>query len=186
MSGQKASCWSRYSGHRLKNPGTPRTATERRSLPPQECSASPLVPPFTHPDPRSADVTPLEPIEEIQIDVDDEFVGEVVNALPARRAELIELRPSGDKSRAQFHGPARSLIGFHGVLPTVTRGTAVMHRIFRGYAPFKGPIVGRRNGVLVSSAEGKAVPYALWNPEPWGTLFVKPGMPVYPGIIVGE
>ena len=68
----------------------------------------------------------------------------------------------------------------------MTRGTAVMHRIFHGYAPFKGPIAGRRNGVLVSSAEGKAVPYALWNLEPRGTLFVKPGMPVYGSMIVGE
>ena len=130
---------------------------------------------------------PLEPIEEIQIDVDDAFVGEVVNALAERRAALIELRPSGrDKSRARFHGPARGLIGFNSELLTVTRGTAVMHRIFHGYAPFKGPIAGRRNGVLVSSAEGKAVPYALWNLEPRGTLFVKPGMPVYGGMIVGE
>ena len=69
---------------------------------------------------------------------------------------------------------------------TVTRGAADMHRIFHDYAPFKGPIAGRRNGVLISSAEGKAVPYALWNLEPRGTLFVKPGMPVNGGMIVGE
>ena len=130
---------------------------------------------------------PLEPIEEIQIDVDEAFVGDVVNALAERRAELIELRPSGrDKIRALFHGPSRGLIGFNGELLTVTRGTAIMHRVFHGYAPFKGPLPGRRSGVLVSSAEGRAVAYALWNLEQRGALFVEPGMPVYGGMIVGE
>ena len=109
---------------------------------------------------------PLEPIEEIQIDVDEAFVGDVVSALAERRAELIELRPSGrDKVRALFHGPSRGLIGFNGELLTVTRGTAIMHRIFHGYAPFKGPLPGRRTGVLISSAAGRAVAYALWNLE---------------------
>ena len=130
---------------------------------------------------------PLEPIEEIQIDVDEAFVGDVVTALAERRAELIELRPSGrDKIRALFHGPTRGLIGFNGELLTVTRGTAIMHRLFHGYAPFKGPLPGRQTGVLVSSADGRAVAYALWNLEPRGTLFVEPGMPVYGGMIVGE
>ena len=98
---------------------------------------------------------PLEPIEEIQIDVDEAFVGDVVNALAERRAELIELRPSGrDKIRALFHGPARGLIGCNGALLTVTRGTAIMHRIFHGYAPFKGPLPGRQTGVLISTQVG--------------------------------
>ena len=130
---------------------------------------------------------PLEPIEEIQIDVDEAFVGDVVSALAERRAEMIELRPSGrDKIRALFRGPTRGLIGFNGELLTVTRGTAIMHRIFHGYAPFKGPLPGRQTGVLISSADGRAVAYALWNLEPRGTLFVEPGMPVYGGMIVGE
>ena len=130
---------------------------------------------------------PLEPIEEIQIDVDEAFVGDVVTALAERRAELIELRPSGrDKIRALFHGPSRGLIGFNGELLTVTRGTAIMHRIFHGYAPFKGPLPRRQTGVLISSAEGRAVAYALWNLEQRGALFVEPGMPVYGGMIVGE
>ncbi|MCY4499249.1 MAG: translational GTPase TypA, partial [Rhodospirillaceae bacterium] len=129
----------------------------------------------------------LEPIEEIQIDVDQAFVGDVVNALAERRAELIELRPSGrDKMRALFHGPSRGLIGFNGELLTVTRGTAVMHRIFHGYSPFKGPLPRRQAGVLVSSAQGRAVAYALWNLEERGTLFIEPGMPVYGGMIIGE
>ena len=130
---------------------------------------------------------PLEPVEEIQIDVDEAFVGDVVNALAERRAELVELKPSGrDKTRVLFLGPSRGLIGFNGELLTVTRGTAIMHRVFHGYAPFKGPLPGRRSGVLVSSTEGRAVAYALWNLEQRGALFVEPGMPVYGGMIVGE
>ncbi len=93
--------------------------------------------------------------------------GAVVNALAGRSAELIELRTSGrDKSRARFHGPSRALIGFNG--EPLTRGTAIMHWIFYGYAPFTGLIAGRRNDVLVSSANGKAVAYAPWNLEPRG------------------
>ena len=129
----------------------------------------------------------LEPIEEIQIDVAQAFVGDVVNALAERRAKLIELRPSGrDKVRALFHGPSRGLIGFNGELLTVTRGTAVMHRIFHGYAPFKGTLPRRQTGVLVSTTEGRAVAYALWNLEDRGTLFIEPRMPVYGGMIIGE
>ena len=129
----------------------------------------------------------LEPIEEIQVDVAQAFVGDVVNALAGRRAELIELQPSGrDNVRALFHGPSRGLIGFNGELLTVTRGTAVMHRIFHGYAPFKGKLPRRQTGVLVSTTEGRAVAYALWNLEDRGTLFIEPGMPVYGGMIIGE
>ena len=129
----------------------------------------------------------LEPIEEIQIDVAPAFVGDVVNALAERRAKLIELRPSGrDKVRALFHGPSRGLIGFNGELLTVTRGTAVMHRIFHGYAPFKGTLPRRQTGVLISTTQGRAVAYALWNLEDRGTLFIEPGMPVYGGMIIGE
>ena len=129
----------------------------------------------------------LEPIEEIQIDVAQAFVGDVVNALAERRAEMIELQPSGrDTVRALFHGPSRGLIGFNGELLTVTRGTAVMHRIFHGYAPFRGTLPRRQTGVLISITEGRSVAYALWNLEERGALFIEPGMPVYGGMIVGE
>ena len=129
----------------------------------------------------------LEPIEEIQIDVAQAFVGDVVNALAERRAELVELQPSGrDTVRALFHGPSRGLIGFNGELLTVTRGTAVMHRIFHGYAPFRGKLPRRQTGVLISITEGRSVAYALWNLEERGALFIEPGMPVYGGMIVGE
>ncbi|HZU88650.1 MAG TPA: translational GTPase TypA, partial [Stellaceae bacterium] len=127
-----------------------------------------------------------EPIEEVVIDVDEAFAGAVVDKLSRRKAELVEMRPSGGgKVRLSFLGPTRGLIGYQGELLTDTRGTAAMTRIFHGYAPHKGPIEGRRNGVLVSNAAGIAVAYALWNLEERGPLFITPGTRVYPGMIIG-
>jgi GTP-binding protein len=129
----------------------------------------------------------LEPIEEIQVDVDDEFSGVVVEKLGQRRGELQDMRPSGGgKSRLTFHVPTRGLIGYHGEFLTDTRGTGIMSRMFHGYAPFKGPIEGRRNGVLISNAEGNSVAYALWYLEERGPMFINPGIQVYEGMIIGE
>jgi GTP-binding protein len=128
----------------------------------------------------------LEPIEEVIVDVDEEFAGIVVEKMSRRKAEMQEMRPSGGgKLRLSFLGPTRGLIGYQGEFLTDTRGTGVMSRLFRGYAPFKGPIDGRRNGVLISTANGQAVAYALWNLEDRGPMFVTPGMQVYEGMIVG-
>jgi GTP-binding protein len=128
----------------------------------------------------------LEPIEEVVIDVDEAFAGAVVDKLSRRKAELVEMRPSGGgKLRLSFLGPTRGLIGYQGELLTDTRGTAVMTRVFHGYMPHKGPIEGRRNGVLVSNAMGAAVAYALWNLEERGPLFIAPGTQVYEGMIIG-
>jgi len=129
----------------------------------------------------------LEPIEEVVIDVDDGFTGVVIDGLSARKGELLEMRPSGGgKTRLNFLVPSRGLIGYQGQFLTDTRGTGVLSRLFHGYAPFKGPIQGRRNGVLVSIAEGMAVPYALWNLEERGVLFIHPGERIYQGMIIGE
>ena len=129
----------------------------------------------------------LEPIEEVLIDVDEEHVGIVVEKMGSRRGELTDMRPSGaGKMRLSFLMPSRGLIGYHGEFLTDTRGTGVMSRLFHGYAPFKGLIEGRRNGVLIANAEGAAVAYALWNLEERGPLFISPGTPVYPGMIIGE
>ena len=129
----------------------------------------------------------LEPIEEVQVDVDDDFAGVVVEKLSERRAEMTDMRPSGGgKTRVTFHAPARGLIGYHGEFLTDTRGTGVMSRIFHGYAPYKGAIQGRRTGVLIANAAGKAVAYALWNLEERGPIFVPPGTAVYQGMIIGE
>lgn len=129
----------------------------------------------------------LEPIEEIVIDVDEEYVGTVVEALSLRKAEMQDMFPSGGgKTRIVFHGPSRGLIGFHGQFLTITRGTGVMNRLFHGYAPFKGVIAGRTNGVLISNGTGEAVGYALWKLEDRGIMFVEHGTKVYEGMIIGE
>ncbi len=129
----------------------------------------------------------LEPIEETTIDVDDEFAGVVVEGLSLRRGEIVEMRPSGrGKTRLVAHVPSRGLIGYHGEFLTETRGTGVMNRVFHGWAPWRGPIPGRRNGVLISMEDGDAVPYALWNLEERGRLFIGPGERVYQGMIIGE
>ena len=129
----------------------------------------------------------LEPIEEVVIDVDEDYSGVVVEKLSARKGELTEMRPSGnDKLRLSFHIPSRALIGYHGEFMTDTRGTGVMNRVFHGYAPYKGAIDGRRNGTMISMSDGKAVAYALWYLEERGPLFIGPTERVYGGMIIGE
>jgi GTP-binding protein len=129
----------------------------------------------------------MEPIEEVVIDVDDEFTGIVVQKMSERKAEMTEMRPSGGgRTRLIFHAPTRGLIGYQGELLTDSRGTAVMNRLFHAYAPYKGEIEGRRNGALISNDTGEAVAYALWNLEDRGPMMIEPGWKVYPGMIVGE
>jgi GTP-binding protein len=129
----------------------------------------------------------LEPIEEVVVDVDEEHSGIVVQKLSERKAEMTEMRPSGGgRVRLVFHAPTRGLIGYQGELLTDTRGTAVMNRLFHDYGPYRGDIVGRRNGVLISNDQGEAVAYALWNLEDRGPMMIEPGWKVYRGMIVGE
>jgi GTP-binding protein len=129
----------------------------------------------------------LEPIEEVTIDVDDPYTGIVIEKISQRKGELQDMRPTGaGKTRLVFFAPSRGLIGYHGEFLTDTRGTGVINRMFHDYAPFKGTIEGRRNGVLISTADGEAVTYALWYIEERGKLFVTPGTKVYQGMIVGE
>jgi len=129
----------------------------------------------------------MEPIEEIQIDVDEEYSGVVVEKMSQRKADLVDMRPSGGgKTRVTFLAPARGLIGYQGEFMTDTRGTGLMSRLFHGYAPYKGPIEGRRVGVLISNGDGNAVAYALWNLEDRGPMFITPGAAIYQGMIIGE
>ena len=137
---------------------------------------------------REEDGQRLEPIEEVTIDVDDDYSGAVIEKITgARKGELAEMRPAGaGKTRIVAHVPARGLIGYHGEFLTDTRGTGIMNRVFHGWAPFKGPIPGRRAGVLISMEDGEAVAYALWNLEERGRMFVAPQTKVYQGMIIGE
>ena len=128
-----------------------------------------------------------EPIEEVVIDVDEEHSGVVVQKMSERKAEMIEMRPSGGhRLRLVFYAPTRGLIGYQGELLTDTRGTAIMNRLFHGYAPYKGDIQGRRNGVLISNDQGEAVAYAMFKLEDRGPMMIEPGWKVYKGMIVGE
>jgi len=129
----------------------------------------------------------LEPIEEVVIDVDEAHSGIVVQKLSERRAEMMEMRPSGGgRLRLVFHVPTRGLLGYQSELLTDTRGTAVMNRLFHAYAPYRGEIPGRRTGVLISTDDGEAIAYALWNLEARGPMIIEPGWKVYRGMIVGE
>ncbi len=130
----------------------------------------------------------LEPIEEVTIDVDDEYTGAVIEKVTGpRRGELVEMKPAGvGKTRIIAHVPSRGLIGYHGEFLTDTRGTGVLNRVFHEWAPHKGPIQGRRVGVLVSMENGVSVPYALWNLEERGHLFIGAQEAVYEGMIIGE
>ncbi|EYD76657.1 GTP-binding protein TypA/BipA [Rubellimicrobium mesophilum DSM 19309] len=137
---------------------------------------------------REEDGVRMEPVEEVTIDVDDEYTGAVVEKLTGpRKGDLVEMRPAGaGKTRIIAHVPSRGLIGYQGEFLTDTRGSGVLNRIFHGWAPHKGEIQGRRQGVLVSIENGTAVAYALWNLEERGRMFVVPQDPVYEGMIIGE
>jgi GTP-binding protein len=129
----------------------------------------------------------LEPIEEVTVDVDDAYTGVVIEKISNRKGEMVDMRPTGaGKTRIVFHGPARGLIGYHGEFLTDTRGTGVMNRMFLKYAPHKGNVGGRTNGVLISTEAGEAVAYGLWYLEERGKLFVVPGTKVYEGMVIGQ
>jgi len=137
---------------------------------------------------KEEDGQKLEPIEEVTIDVDEEYTGAVIEKITGpRKGDLVEMKPSGvGKTRLIAHVPARGLIGYHGEFLTDTRGTGVMNRVFSGWAPYKGTIEGRRAGVLISIEDGETVAYALWNLEERGKMFVGPQTKVYKGMVIGE
>ncbi|KGJ13488.1 translational GTPase TypA [Paracoccus panacisoli] len=137
---------------------------------------------------RDEDGERMEPIEEVIIDVDDEYTGAVIDKLTgARKGDLVEMRPAGHgKTRIVAHVPSRGLIGYQGEFMTDTRGNGVLNRIFHAWAPYKGPIAGRRQGVLISMENGVSVAYALWNLEERGKLFIGAQEQVYEGMIIGE
>ena len=129
----------------------------------------------------------MEPIEEVVIDVDEEHTGVVVEKISLRKGEMVDMRPSGGhKTRIIFYVPSRGLIGYQGEFLTDTRGTGMMNRLFHNYAPYKGDILGRRNGALISTDKGEAVAYAIYNLQDRGIMFISTGDKVYEGMIVGE
>ncbi|MGR3839646.1 MAG: translational GTPase TypA [Cognatishimia sp.] len=137
---------------------------------------------------REEDGQRMEPIEEVTIDVDDDYSGAVIEKLTgARKGELAEMKPAGaGKTRIIAHVPSRGLIGYHGEFLTDTRGTGVLNRVFHGWSAYKGPIPGRRAGVLISMENGVSVAYALWNLEERGKMMIGAQEQVYQGMIIGE
>ena len=129
----------------------------------------------------------MEPIEDVMIDVDEEYSGIVIEKLSARKAEMTDMGPSGaGKTRIQLKCPSRSLIGYQGEFLTDTRGSGVLNRVFSHYEAHKGAIEGRLKGVLVSNSDGDTAAYALWNLEERGVMFVGAGEKTYQGMIIGE
>ncbi|MAE51864.1 MAG: translational GTPase TypA [Micavibrio sp.] len=136
---------------------------------------------------QEIDGVKMEPIEEVTIDVDEEYSSAVIDKMNRRKAEMIDMRSAGaGKSRIIFHAPSRGLIGYQSQFLTDTRGTGVMNRIFHEYAPYKGDIQQRRNGALISIDTGQAVAYAIFNLQDRGVMFVEHQTPVYEGMIIGE
>ncbi len=136
-------------------------------------------------DPETGDK--LEPYEDVVIDVDNEYSGDVVQKMAQRKAEMTSMLPSGaTRTRIEFLAPTRGLIGYHGEFLTDTRGTGIMNRLFHGYGAYKGKIEGRRLGVMLAMGTGNATPYDLWKMEDRGVIMVEPGTKVYEGMIVGE
>ncbi len=129
----------------------------------------------------------LEPVEEVVVDVDEEFSGVVVEKISLRKGQMIDMRPSGGgKTRIVFHAPSRGLIGYQSEFLTDTRGSGVMNRLYHTHEPYKGDIPGRRNGALIAMDQGEAVAYAIFNLQDRGVMFIHPQEKVYGGMVVGE
>lgn len=129
----------------------------------------------------------LEPIEEVVIDVDEEYSGVIIEKLSTRKGEMKEMKPSGaNKLRMIFYVPSRGLIGYQSEFRNDTRGTGVLSRLFSSYEPYKGDIPKYRNGVMVSNCDGETTAYALSGFEERGILFIPPKTYVYEGMIIGE
>ena len=136
---------------------------------------------------REVDGVKNEPVEEVTIDVDDEYSGVVIEKLSLRKGEMVELKTSGlGKTRIVSLVPSRGLIGYHSEFMTDTRGTGILNRVFHSWEPYKGSISGRRQGVLISMENGSSVAYAIFNLEDRGKFFIGAGEDVYEGMIIGE
>jgi GTP-binding protein len=137
---------------------------------------------------RTADggVERHEPIELLSVDIEDAHQGAVMQELGTRRGELVDMQSDArGRVRLDYRVPARGLIGFSTEFLNLTRGTGLMSHVFDGYEPYKGEIGGRKNGVLISQEDGEIVTYALGKLDDRGRMFVKPGDPVYEGMVVG-
>ena len=128
----------------------------------------------------------LEPIEEITMDLDEEYSSKIIDSINKRKGKLIDLKDTGkNKKRLIFHAPTRGLMGYTSRFLTLTKGTGVINRIFHSYGKYVGEMDGRKNGALISMEQGKAVAFAIFNLQARGEMFVTHNDPVYAGMIVG-
>jgi len=135
---------------------------------------------------KDEDGSKLEPIEEITVDLDEEFSSKIIDSMNRRKGKLLDLKDTGkDKKRLIFHAPTRGLMGYTSRFLTLTKGTGVINRIFHGFGKFEGEMDGRKNGALISMSNGKAVAFAIFNLQARGEMFVTHNDPVYEGMIVG-
>lgn len=136
---------------------------------------------------REVDGEKQEPMEKVIIDVPEEYVGAVTQKLPDRKGQLLGMEPLGSsRTRLTFRIPSRGLIGFRTEFLTDTRGTGIMNSLVDGWAPYQGTVARRPNGAMISDRKGKSTPYAIFNLQPRGRLFISPGTEVYEGMICGE
>jgi len=136
---------------------------------------------------RTVDGRVMEPVEDLVIDVAEEFQGVVIAQLGTRRAAMTKMVNHGSgRVRLEFRIPARGLIGFRSQFLTDTRGTGIMNHLFAGWEPWHGPIPGRPTGALVADRPGAATAYAMFNLQERGELFIEPGTAVYEGMVIGE
>jgi len=135
---------------------------------------------------REIDGATCEPYEALSVDVEEQHQGAVMEALGQRRGDLVNMASDArGRARLDYRIPARGLIGFQGEFMNLTRGTGLISHVFDGYAPMKGDIPERRNGVLISQEDGEAVAYALWKLQERGRMFVVPGEKLYEGMVIG-
>ena len=127
-----------------------------------------------------------EPLENLTIDVPQEFMGTVMESLGVRKGDLVNMVETAGYIRMEFVVPARGLIGFRAQFLTATKGNGIMNHVFHGYAPYKGEIPGRTRGALVAFEDGETTPYGLNSVQDRGVLFLGPNVPVYAGQVIGE
>jgi GTP-binding protein len=128
----------------------------------------------------------MEPIEQVVIDVPEEYVGSVIEALGIRKGQMINMATVNAHAQIEYHVPSRGMIGFRGEFLTMTRGTGLLNQVFYDYESFKGAIAGRMRGALISLEDGDATPYAMENLQERSVFFIPPGTKIYRGMIVGE
>ena len=127
-----------------------------------------------------------EPIERLVVDVPADAVGSVMEKIGARKGDLLEMNPVGERMKLEFLVPSRGLFGYRNEFLTDTKGEGIMASVFECYAPYKGDISRRSTGSLVAFETGEAVTYGLFNAQERGALFIGAGTPVYAGMVVGE